>query len=242
MIDEMILECPNCSTRYTVPDGAIGQEGRLVRCVTCEQNWFEPGPEAEAAVAPADAPSPVQPEIAAPALVPVPPQPVEPDEPPAAVVVETPARRQRRKARSRALRYWGFGALLLALIGAAGGSALWYFGPPGWAVSLGLAADRDQPKLIFYLARQPQRHMLGNGKEYFVVSGRIVNSANEELAVPPLVVELRDTQGRLVFSWITKADKARLKPREEARVSETRLDVPRNAHNVSVSFIGSVTR
>jgi predicted Zn finger-like uncharacterized protein len=45
----MIITCPACSTRYDVPEGAIGAEGRTVRCAQCRHSWFQPGPEAASA-------------------------------------------------------------------------------------------------------------------------------------------------------------------------------------------------
>lgn len=144
---------------------------------------------------------------------------------------------QERRPRRNPARYWTIGAILFAVVAAAAGGALWHFGPPGWAVNLGLAINREQPQLLFYLPKEPERRKLPTGEEYFAFSGRIVNSADQELTVPPIVVELRDAQGRLVFSWITKADKALLKPNEEARVSESRLDIPKNARNLSLKFV-----
>lgn len=41
----MIIACPACSTRYVVPDSAIGAEGRTVRCARCRHSWFQTGPE-----------------------------------------------------------------------------------------------------------------------------------------------------------------------------------------------------
>ncbi|MET0365606.1 MAG: MJ0042-type zinc finger domain-containing protein [Sphingobium sp.] len=262
----MILTCPNCATRYIVPDSAIGLEGRRVRCASCKHSWFQEGatlemaaaahaeevveqalpvaqPGAEAVVAPPvqaterenpdAAPTVVEEAMAAPPLPPPSYTPPAYSEPVAYAEPVRPIRRARRNP----ARYWTIGAILFAILAASAGGALWYFGPPGWAVSLGLAANQDQPQLLFYLPKEPERRKLPTGEEYFAFSGRIVNSADEELPVPPIVVELRDAQGRLVFSWITKADKARLKPNEEARVSESRLDIPKNARNLSLKFV-----
>jgi predicted Zn finger-like uncharacterized protein len=41
----MIIACPACSTRYVVPDSAIGVDGRTVRCAKCRHSWFQDGPE-----------------------------------------------------------------------------------------------------------------------------------------------------------------------------------------------------
>lgn len=41
----MIIACPACSTRYAVPDSAIGIDGRTVRCAKCRHSWFQEGPE-----------------------------------------------------------------------------------------------------------------------------------------------------------------------------------------------------
>lgn len=62
----MIIACPACSTRYVVPDSAIGVDGRTVRCAKCRHSWFQDGVELEMAEAAA-------PSAAATAVAPPPP-------------------------------------------------------------------------------------------------------------------------------------------------------------------------
>lgn len=54
----MLLVCPECRTRYVVPDSAIGANGRQVRCANCRHSWFQEGLSSP--------PAPPAPAIAAP--------------------------------------------------------------------------------------------------------------------------------------------------------------------------------
>ena len=68
----MILTCPNCQTRFLVPDQAIGTDGRRVRCGNCQHMWFAEPDQAggdvpdEAPDQPVDDTAPAAEDIAAP--------------------------------------------------------------------------------------------------------------------------------------------------------------------------------
>ena len=297
----MILVCPNCATRYIVPDQAIGVNGRQVRCAACKHSWFQEGAalplrqepdKAEAGPSVAAAPaSPVRAEAGEapwPKPAPVPAEsvaeaeatgmevetttvvavaeasgfdvvprtdsaasavPEEPERPlaareerlgrPAAIDESPYASEPPFRARRNPARLWTYAAVLFFLAVAGAGGALYYYGPPEWAVRAGLLADSQEPDLLFYLAKPAERRSLPNGAEYFAFSARIVNSGAQTLPVPPVEVQLRDQQDRLVFSWTTRADKTELKPGEEASINESRLDIPKNAENLSLTFADS---
>ena len=326
----MILVCPNCATRYIVPDEAIGVSGRQVRCAACKHNWFQEGPRLEtreeAAARQPDAPSSTSEKTPPPAAAPSQPhedisaqeggmseiddifaqasaalsessaglesrgqetaqsrnidgniastadehgfdavpvgegegQPqgqahavdvsdVGPTSPRAAeraagnapkdFVPEDDLEDPGFRARRNPAKLWTYAAVLFFLLVAGAGTALYYYGPPQWAVRAGMLADSQEPELLFYLAKPAERRTLPNGSEYFAFSARIVNSGSSELPVPPVEVQLRDQQDRLVFSWTTRADKTKLKPGEEASINESRLDIPKNAENLSLTFV-----
>ncbi len=94
----MIIACPACSTRYAVPDSAIGVEGRTVRCAKCRHSWYQEGPELErvldgVSAAPAEAPAQAPVEQPAPVQAAASPQPEpapRPAQRPAVVVPRAP--------------------------------------------------------------------------------------------------------------------------------------------------------
>ena len=49
----MRVTCPNCGSKFKVPDKALGTTERKLKCGKCERKWFQK-PEADAPTAAAE--------------------------------------------------------------------------------------------------------------------------------------------------------------------------------------------
>ena len=255
----MILQCPECSTRYLVPDSAIGTEGRTVRCANCKHSWFQaPAPDVEDALeipesTPlAPAPPPLAPltrtSIAEPVerfapfapATPIVPEPAATTPtfvPPVTPTIDTlPAR-----LRTNTTRRWTIVAVLAGLLMLIAAGAIVYLGAPGVAAKLGLGIGSDETPLR--LRDNPiERRELDNGSELFAVSGQVTNPSDQRQRVPDIRAELRDAQGRLVYSWTITPQQRTLPPGGAINFNSATLNVPANSKRLELSFAGEATR
>jgi predicted Zn finger-like uncharacterized protein len=250
----MIIACPACSTRYVVPDSAIGVDGRTVRCAKCRHSWFQNGPELperESVDAVAETPAAV-PEAEAPAPSPAPePVQAEPTVPPplpeAARRVSPPVysdddaspfdHQPPFRPRRNPTKMWTIAAVAFALTVAALAGAVWQFGMPKWLPGAAQTFGADRPDLVLSFPPEKQdRRQLPNGTEYFGASGTVTNNGKDVRAIPEILIVLRDSGDKVVKTWEVPPPQEELAPGESVTINAAVTDVPKSAKVAEIGW------
>ena len=250
----MILSCPECRTRYVVPDSAVGPSGRQVRCASCRHSWFqEPAPLPLDLVERAGQPVPPPAARNAEAVPVIPPPPVmqstpEPEPRPDAVGQDydpfepAPPFRPRRNPARR----WTMAAGAVAVILLGGIGAVQYFGTPtmitGLLARAGLPGGEVDIPLLLEVARKPERRELPSGNELFALTGRVINPTGEAQRVPDILAELRDAQGRVVYGWTITPPKRTIAAHGRIDFDSAEIDVPKGSKKLNLSFSGAAPK
>ncbi len=216
----MILTCPACDTRYVVPDSAIGPTGRQVRCAACKHSWFQdpmahrPAPPIETApvARPAPAPPPPPDYIGAPLPEPFP---------------EEAAYRPRRNP----ARMWTLLAVAAALLMLGAVAAITFIPSAG-----AIFGRTQETEGALKIEGNADRHLLASGNELLQVTGRITNLTQDVQPIPQIRAELRDAEGRVVYSWAISPPVPTLQPGQSATFNSAEVDVPRGAKALNLSF------
>lgn len=224
----MILSCPSCKTRYVVPDSAIGPTGRKVRCASCRFSWVQD-------------PAPLDLKDAAPpaANLSAAPQPArdEPPPPPQWHAPEPEAEQAYYQEPGRPRRNWARIGTIVAVIaavlmlGAVG--AIWIFGLPDLSPSFGIPVRTVN---ALDIRGQADRRRLESGNELLAVHGEIRNASDEAQNVPQIRAELKDGQGRIVYTWSIAPPVRELQPHGRVPFDNAAMDVPRGGRTLSLSF------
>jgi predicted Zn finger-like uncharacterized protein len=137
------------------------------------------------------------------------------------------------KPRRNPAKMWTMAAVAFAIAVAGIGGAVWYYGVP----NMGLGMAGAEPDLKIVLNQNLELNERADGTPYFIASGSIVNPTASTQNVPEMLVTLKDSGGRPVYSWKMKAKVRSLAPGAKVDFSEARLDVPLAATQISVGWV-----
>lgn len=159
------------------------------------------------------------------------PLPVAPPESPFDPFRHAPpfARRPHPLARNTVLAALA-GALMLAAA-----LALVFGGGERLRAWLGLGTDEPSPVRV--IERSFERRTV-DGSDTIYVSGFVQNPTRETQRVPPIQAELRDGDGRVVYSWTISPPVPRLGPGATETINDSLLDAPRAGTDVVLRIGG----
>lgn len=230
----MILTCPDCATRYFVPDDKLGPQGRTVRCAGCGSTWRATAEAPLELVADDAGATAVEPKSFAaetPALA----------EAPAAdlpKILRAQAEEKRRKGQvAVAGAVWGvLGCLFAGLFASAyafrqdvvellprTAGAYAAVGVPVNPTGLEFAQVKATPALY-------------DGAPAITVTGVVRNVSDRTRTTPPLSVALLDEKGRRLSAAVIAAVHGPVRPGAVAKFATVLPDPNAKAADVDVRF------
>jgi predicted Zn finger-like uncharacterized protein len=246
----MIVQCPNCMTRYALPRASLGPVGRKVRCHKCHHVWHEDGSSATASGGDDTADEP---------YFTTEEEPFAHDGDDGGVNFTDDAMpsvlrtnydfgddadgvRKRRGVRLGSPVGWALLILLLAGIGAAGvlyrDLVVRYYPPAALVYHMaGLPLHGMADGLVIPQDRLSITEAEGADGKVLTISGVIVNqTANETLRVPALTALLSNRADAVLAQWLIAPIPEVIGPGEVAIFQSQRPNPPAEAVQVGVRF------
>jgi predicted Zn finger-like uncharacterized protein len=184
----MILTCPECATRYFVPDESVGPAGRTVRCASCGAAWR------------AEAETPLD---LTPATAEEDPAPAEAEAPagkdPARVFREKITARREAKKAVTASAVWAtaglvlIGLLTLLIIGRNTVARVWPASASAYT-AVGLKVNIVGLEIEDQVVEQG----FADGRPALLVRGTLVNVTTRPVRSPPVRLDLLDAEENIL--------------------------------------------
>jgi hypothetical protein len=109
------------------------------------------------------------------------------------------------------------------------------FGLPAW-LPLPQASNSQPDLKLEFPANRQERRPLANGNDFFNISGTITNVGQSRRSVPSLMIVLRDSRQRAVFTVEADPPKPVLAPGETIAINTAIVDAPKAAVAATVQW------
>lgn len=241
----MILTCPDCSTQYSVKDGAIGPNGRTVRCSSCSATWFVSSDADSLALADnieeeitqVETPTASEPETTIESPLAHKPHKAKPVTG-AHVQVRDKADRQRRNRRLAGVTMiWmiTLGLLLAAaIIGFIMRQDIVDRNPAMSSIYKAFRIDVKSQGLDF--ESPGTSHTIIDGRPVLVINGVIVNRSTKARDIPLVELSLVNGGGEVITKWLVEIDEKEIAPKQRISYISQFPNPPLDAVDLKYKF------
>jgi predicted Zn finger-like uncharacterized protein len=122
---------------------------------------------------------------------------------------------------------------IVILVGALA-AAFWFFAPAEWKARVGLGGMGASPLAL--VTTHMDRQRLESGNELLTVTGRVINPTAKEQAVPPLQAQLKNSAGKVVYSWTIAPPARTLPPGASASFNSAEVNVPPGGDELTITL------
>jgi len=118
------------------------------------------------------------------------------------------------------------------MLGTAAG--IWYFGMPALSERIGIPVQSGDALAIVDESARPRR--LESGNDMLEVSGAIVNRTDQVQRVPQIRAELKDGDGRTIYSWSIAPPVSEIQPGGRVAFDSAEIGVPQGGRTLTLNF------
>lgn len=231
----MILTCPECATRYFVPDDKVGPDGRTVKCSSCGNRWTAHGEPALELFVDADEGATVR-DSFEPVADEAPVSALPGEELPKVFRQKADTDRRVREAVTTGVVWAGMAVALIGLVAAAivfrvHVVQIW----PGSAAAYARVGMRVN-RLGLTIEDVRAEPALQDSHAALAVTGVIRNVEDRPAAAPPLRVSLINKAGKVVAVKLAAPADPLIPPGGVRHFVVTLLDPPTTASDLEVAF------
>ena len=124
--------------------------------------------------------------------------------------------------------------LIIVLIVVVAAALFWFLAPTALKAKLGIAAAAATPLQL--VTTHMDRTPLESGNELLTVTGRVINPSPKEQDVPPIQAQLKDHQGKVVYSWTIQPPAHSLAAGASASFNSAEVNVPPGGDELTITL------